>query len=218
MKCFVFQNLTKEVVHELIQEAQKNAKQLVHYKQYYKENYASLINNQPVDYFLTIGDRICLEMLPNALKEIEPAIKRQIKKIPRPKYVNKRKLSEVEDDEILATTYENEPPKKIQKVAGPEKLLECFNKFINKVLTSSTNNNLIIEPEQPDRYPKFKIGCGTCGKEVSVGYKLLKGGVPSFIKTNVLKHPCFKETSVSVVPPLTEVQLISLGDDSGIGI
>lgn len=142
---------------------------------------------------LKIADRVVLEKMDSILSGIEGKLN-EIKPTLSPYKSFKRKKREEmaeesdESDQKSIMSYSTSEPtcKKIK--ASVEELEELFTAFVQRVIGST--NMLVIDTSTDS--PQFKVRCEVCEKELCVGYRLTSQGKPSFINTNLIKHPCFK--------------------------
>lgn len=163
----------------------ENITKFQHIEAYNYELVEKIKTDSSVKFFLKVGDHFLLQEMERHLLPIEPKLNRKIKRLPKVKAPLKRQR-----DELLCEieVQNEEPPSKRVKLTN-EQMLIVFSNFVTKNINGSGVDVIL---DGSGAAPKFKLRCSTCSKEICIGYKITSAGSPSFIKTNLMKHVCFK--------------------------
>lgn len=173
------------------------------------EKYEQLDNKKAFKLKLRSGDFFSLVELPTFLSQVPVDVTKTLSKIP-PKYKRgKRKIEDPVDSFPESCESVAKKPKLVSS-SEPEVLSNIFASFVTKVDPTVESVTTLLEGNQN---PEFHMICGKCAKKVKISYKVTKGLMPCFVKTNWLAHKCNK----AVQRPFESENVDTGNDDSGLG-
>lgn len=167
--------LDEPIINKLINEESSRLNYYTSYEIYDVINYGKMMRGEAFTFGLKLGDWILLNKLSTVIKDLELKLgpKKLKKKFCTPSITNERievtnkstrKAIPTDDDLVLKSFYE---------------LLE--ERFVEDL-----NGSAFIDRDR--ERDRLIWCCIFCGKYLSVGYKLKKDGMPTFISTNILRN------------------------------
>lgn len=148
--------------------------------------------------------------LPERLKTMEDDEEFIKIKAGKSTYYNRLKRKSVSVDEsmeneCLENSEQYQPPTKRRKFNDTsEDLQNVFQSYVAGIFDDVE----MYRPRFDSGSERFLLSCNSCGKHISVGYKMRKNGLPTFTKTNIKSHKCFSVTKSN--------ENLAEDDDSGI--
>lgn len=163
-----------------------------YFKDYDPVNYNKKISNQIYTFGFKAGDRVFLKELPRTLVDLETSLgpRRFKKKILLYDHYTPQSIDSVANSEITQQT--NEEVDQIEPntnglVDNDNSVLEKLYDFLFK-MSNNLNRTGGSVVRVVNKKPKIILSCQFCEQIISVGYKLTVSCLPSFMRTNLLKH------------------------------
>lgn len=174
-----------------------------HYEIYDPLNHALMSSGQDFTLNLKLGDWLILLKLPTFIKDIEKEFgpkkfkKKFLSTTVSPVVVSPIVISPVVVSPVVISPVVVSPVVVSPVVAtmrrnklsdNDEAIIHAFDEFAGKFLDESVNGSLYVKRDCTKESCIWN--CVFCGMDISVGFKVRKDGIPTFIRCNIYRHGC----------------------------